>query len=254
MESMLVIATLGSLTLGTVMSVIAWRLLRHDSERRAARVEALRTLAGVAEIHPEEPDYQYAAAPLEAAATMFGAPERIPARRWTTRLAVGMAIVACAAVPYALYSLGVFGAIASASPAGTALPIELLSLRHTADDLGAFTVTGLVQNPSGGRRTSDIVAVVYLFDEAGRFVATGRAALDVGSLQPGDEATFVVTIPKAAGVGKYRVGFRLADGGVVAHVDRRGQPPVETTEDAMDPDRGRPVTSPALPPGRREGE
>lgn len=253
MESLLVIATLAALTLGTVMSVIAWRLLRHNSDRRAARVEALQAMAGVADVHPAEPDYQYAE-PAKTGATLFSAPERIPARRWPARLAVAMGIAACAALPYALYSLGVFGAIANASPAGSALPIELLSLRHTADGLGAFTVTGLVQNPAGGRKTDDIVAVVYLFDDAGRFVATGRAKLDVTSLQPGDEATFVVTIPKAAGVGKYRVGFRLADGGVVAHVDRRGQPPVETTEDAIDIERGRPVANPALPPGRREGE
>lgn len=253
MESLLVIATLASLTLGTVMSAIAWRLLRHNSERRAARVEALQAMAGVADTHPDGPDYQYAD-PVAAGATLFSAPERIPARRWTHRLAVVMAIAACAALPYALYSLGVFGAIANAAPAGTALPLELLSLRHTADGLGVFSVTGLVQNPAGGRTTKDIVAVVYLFDDTGRFVATGRAALDVASLQPGDEATFVVSIPKAAGVGKYRVGFRLADGGVVAHVDRRGQPPVETTEDAIDTERGRPVASPPLPPGRSEGE
>ncbi len=241
MESLLVIATLSALTLGTVMSVIAWRLLRHNSDRRAARIEALQEMAGVAD-------------PVEANGIMFSAPERMPARRWPARLGVAAAVAACAALPFALYSLGVFGAIANASPAGTALPMELLSLRHTADDLGVFTVTGLVQNPAGGRKTNDIVAVVYLFDDAGRIVATGRAALDVTSLQPGDEATFVVTIPKATGVGKYRVGFRLADGGVVAHVDRRGQPPVETTEDAIDTERGSPVASPVLPAGRKEGE
>jgi hypothetical protein len=171
-------------------------------------------------------------------------------------MAVALGIAACAAIPYALYQMGVFNAIATAAPAGEAQPIELLSLRHMVDDQGSFTVTGLVQNPKGGRKTNGLVAVVYLFDDAGRFMATGRSAVDVPMLQGGEEATFTVTIPKTTGVGKYRVGFRLTEGGVVSHVDRRGQPPTGTTEDAIGVGRGRTAVSPSpvLQPRRSEGE
>jgi len=255
MDSMLVMATFISLLLGTIMSAIAWRLLRQSADRRAARVEALQAAASD-ESAPETPtpvlDLQYAAPPA-VDARFFATPERMPASRWQARMAVVLAIVACAAVPYALYQLGVFSAIATAAPAGRAQPIELLSLRHTVDDTGSFTVTGLVQNPQGGRKTSAIVAVVYLFDDAGRFMATGRAGLDVPSLEAGEEGTFTVTIPKTAGVGRYRVGFRLADGGVVAHLDRRGQAPGETTEDAVGGGPGR-SPAPMLAPRRSEGE
>lgn len=285
MDSLLVIATLLSLGLGTAMTVIAWRLLRQNADRRAARIEALESLAGEPAATPPSAvlksgpsaslrpgpaadDFEYTpAAPvaslklgtLESHETheihdMFEAPEGMPERRWLPRLALAAVIIAIAALPYFLYSFGVFGAIASAAPAN-AQPIELLSLRHNVDDTGAFSVTGLVHNPQNGRKTSDIVAVVYLFDDAGRFVAAGRGTLDIGTLQPGEDATFVVSIPKAPGVSRYRVGFRLSDGGVVAHVDCRGQQPSDTTEDSVGaPPSGRAIAKPFLPPGRSEGE
>jgi hypothetical protein len=275
MDSLLLMATLVSLLLGTVMAVIAWRLLRQNAERRAARVEALQALAienveagssAFADASADSPepwrrrldpvdytDLQYSDEPA-AGARLFTLPEGMPESRWQSRLALALALAACAAVPYALYNMGVFSAIASAAPVGQALPLELVSLRHTVDDHGGFMVTGLVQNPAGGRKTSGLVAVVYLFDDAGRFMATGRAAVDVPSLQAGEEATFAVTIPKTAGVGKYRVGFRLAEGGVVSHVDRRGQTPIGTTEDAVGGGRGRTALSPLSQPRRSEGE
>ena len=271
MDSLLLMATLVSLLLGTVMAVIAWRILRQNAARRAARVEALQSLAdeymeagsldpaiprGLKtpdSISPMEVDLQYSDEPA-AGARLFTLPEGMPESRWQARLALALVLAACASVPYALYQMGVFSAIASAAPVGQALPLELVSLRHTVDDHGGFTVTGLVQNPAGGRKTSGLVAVVYLFDDAGRFMATGRAAVDAPTLQAGEEAAFTVTIPKTAGVGKYRVGFRLTEGGVVSHVDRRGQTPIGTTEDAVGGGRGRTALSPLMQPRRSEGE
>jgi hypothetical protein len=269
MDSLLLIATMVSLLLGTIMAGVAWRLLRQNAERRAARVEALQVLTMEAgSLDPAIPrglktpgsmvlgpdiDIQYSDEPA-AGAHLFTLPEGMPESRWQSRLALALALAACLAVPYALYNMGVFSAIASAAPAGQALPLELMSLRHTVDDHGSFTVTGLVQNPAAGRKTSGLVAVVYLFDDAGRFMATGRAAVDVPALQAGEEATFTVTIPKTAGVVRYRVGFRLAEGGVVSHVDRRGQTPIGTTEDAVGGGRGRTAISPGFLPKRSEGE
>ena len=109
---------------------------------------------------------------------------------------------------------------ASVDPS-TAPPLELLSLRHSSDPTGAFTVTGLVENPVKGSSFTNVVAVVYLFDEDGQYFAGGRARIDASVFRPGDQSGFVVTIPGAGLVSRYRVGFRLEDGGVVAHVDGR---------------------------------
>ncbi len=253
MDMLLLVATLVSLTFGTAMSAIAWRLSRQNAERRAARIEVLQAMSGGRAPESVEPDYQYADPATTGRADLFATPDRAPAGHWRARLAIVVSLAGGAAIAYGLYSQGVFGGTATAAPAGDARPIELLSLRHTTDELGSFTVTGLVQNPVGGRKTTDIIAVVYLFDEGARLVATGRAALDIATLQPGDEAAFMVSIPKAAAVVKYRVGFRHADGGVVPHVDRRGQPPADTTEDAVGHAPGRPPVTAPLAGRRSEG-
>jgi hypothetical protein len=83
---------------------------------------------------------------------------------------------------------------------------------------------------------------VFLFDRDGNYFATGTAPLDFGVLHPGEESPFVVRVPAPGRVSRYRVGFRLEDGGAVAHVDRRGQLPDGTTGDSIDaPSAPRPV-------------
>jgi hypothetical protein len=65
-----------------------------------------------------------------------------------------------------------------------------------------------------------ITAVVFAFDRAGAFMASGRAALDVNALGPGDQSPFIVNIPNVLDVARYRVTFRSSSG-VVRHIDRR---------------------------------
>jgi hypothetical protein len=74
---------------------------------------------------------------------------------------------------------------------------------------------------------------VYLFDENNHYFAEGHSSIDAATFHPGDESPFSVTIPNAATVRRYRVGFRRGDGLVVAHVDRRGQLPTGMTGDAI---------------------
>jgi hypothetical protein len=107
-------------------------------------------------------------------------------------------------------------AVASATPA----PLELLSLRHTAET-GRLVITGLVQNPRSGAPLSRIVATAFLFAADGTFLASGRAPLDFSTLGGGDESPFVVNVPVTSPVARYRIGFRSEDGQVIAHVDRR---------------------------------
>jgi len=146
-------------------------------------------------------------------------------------LGVGSAFAVRSAQPIAEF---VGGILEPRPNLAAAEPLELLSLRHATAPSGAFTVTGLVQNPAEGLSLDNIVAVVYLFDEKGQYFASGRAQLDLPAFRPGDESPFVVTIPEASGVSRYRVGFRLHDGGVVGHIDRRGQLPHNTTGDALE--------------------
>jgi hypothetical protein len=112
-------------------------------------------------------------------------------------------------------------------------PLELLSLKQGSDPTGTFTVTGLVQNPVEGASLTNIVAVVYLFDAEGRYFASGRATIERSSFRPGEESPFVVEVPRAGLVSRYRVGFRFEDGGVVAHVDHRGELPRGTSGGAV---------------------
>lgn len=129
-----------------------------------------------------------------------------------------------------------------------AVPLELLSLRNGTDS-GEFTVTGLVQNPSGAPVLKNVVAVVYLFDQDGKYFASGKAALESASLQPGEESPFVVKIP-ATGVSRYRVGFRTTDGTVISHVDHRGDTPSGAT--GVDVGQGQPSAL-SVPATRPEG-
>ncbi len=174
---------------------------------------------------------------------MFGATVEVepgaPSRRWVALGVVGLLMAAAVSSVYALYRPAIAAESGTSNDSPVARnpgphPLELLSLRHTADSNGAFTVTGLVQNPSDGQTARKIVAVVYLFDRDGNYFAGGKAGLDFNVLQPGDESPFVVHIAGAGRVSRYRVGFRSEEGGIVAHVDRRGQPPGGMTGDAID--------------------
>jgi hypothetical protein len=114
---------------------------------------------------------------------------------------------------------------AAASPATTSgQALELVSLRH--ERRGAkLNVVGLVRNPAGGRSLDKLTAVVFLFDRQGGFLSSARASVDYLTLVPGDETPFVIAMDAPASVARYRVSFRN-DGGVVPHIDRRGQEPI----------------------------
>jgi hypothetical protein len=196
-----------------------------------------------------------------ATSAMFDAvpPKQMPIGRWLALAAAGLVIVIGAGTVYALNTGTWLSSFTSAGDrdemvaSSTKQPLELLSLKHHTDETGAFVVTGLVQNPVEGGALRGVVAMVYLFDQQGRYFASGRARLDAGTLGAGEESPFVVKIPRAGTVGRYRVGFRLDDGGVVAHVDRRGQIPAGTSGDTIDDEPGPSVVTPAATPRRREG-
>jgi hypothetical protein len=252
MELMLVVTSFVSLVLAVVMSVVAWKLLRHGRLRTSARVETLERMA-LADIPADADPLLPTAVPEETDPiddpwdltfrgpdVTFGATvaHHSKSRRglafalvvMVVFLGVGSAYAIRSAQPISEFVGGIF---ATRPNLAAAEPLELLSLRHATTPSGVFTVTGLVHNPAEGLSLDNIVAVVYLFDGNGQYFASGRAHLDLPTFQPGDESPFVVTIPQATGVSRYRVGFRLYEGGVVGHVDRRGRLPVNTTGETL---------------------
>lgn len=281
METVLVVVTVVSLLIAAAMAIVAWRLLRSHQMRTAARAEALAALARSDETTPDAPaaagpapswdaalhqsrvNASTSEAPVDTVSSQMFSGGQAPvfqSRRWLALAAAALAIALSVGTIYALSSRPAGGKIMSLfSPGerrpasgGSQDPLELLSLRHTSDTTGGFTITGLVHNPAGGPTLRKVVAVVYLFDQEGRYFASGRTPLDLTALQPGDESPFMIKVTGVAGVSRYRVGFRLEDGGVVAHVDRRGQAPGGTTGDAIDSDRDRSI-APIAAPRRSEG-
>jgi hypothetical protein len=109
---------------------------------------------------------------------------------------------------------------APSSAAAQAVPLELLSLSHTQQPSG-LTISGTVYNPRGATPVSQVFAAAVLFGPEGNFLTSAHAPLDFTTLRPGEESPFVIAVPVAAAVARYRVGFRGADGAVIAHVDRR---------------------------------
>ncbi len=160
-----------------------------------------------------------------AVADIFAEPTR--SSPWGRRFAVIGLLAALGSGLFALLPSGDSREPARATSTTTqrvapapAVPLELISLRHTHDGV-TLTITGLVQNPGTGAPLTRITVTAAALAPDGSLVASGNAPLDYTSLGPGDESPFVVTVPVRGAVARYRVGFRSEDGSVVAHVDRR---------------------------------
>jgi hypothetical protein len=206
----LLVISITAVVAAIAATAYAWRIARTERLRSDARVAAL---AAAIDGTSEEAD----------TTPMF---ERAPRSglqgRPLLKLGVGFAMAVLVIVLIAMSgdrhstSADETQPVASGQPAAPAL--ELLSMRHTRSGDG-LTVTGLVRN-RGAADAASIVAVVFVFDREGGFVASGRAPLEFGSVALGDESPFKVTIPDVKDVGRYRVSFRTPVG-IVPHVDRR---------------------------------
>jgi hypothetical protein len=200
----------------------AWHLRDADRRRSDARVAALSSAidAGEQASYPSartrrEPVIVNSLFAGEHSAAAGGAP--------VIKLAVGVAMGIALLVVIAMSNRGVASEKGREGPgpaaARAAAPLELISMRHERPG-ETLKVSGLVRNPRNGQAMARVSAVVFAFDRAGAFVASGRAGLDFTKLEPGEESPFVVTVPGVDDIGRYRVSFRT-DAGVVRHVDRR---------------------------------
>lgn len=224
-DTLLVVVMVAALALGVSLLLFAGRLLRHG---RGAGAQAAGHSAPEAspawdgyDVGDDLDDLTYQAPSLYGAVAAGPVPVRV---RWTTLVLLVLAFMAAGAgAVYGLYGRDVRIAWPPPAFAAAGEPLELLSLAHRRDADGSFVVTGVVQNPAAGRAAPNLVAVAYLFDADGQYVASGRAALDSPALAPGSQSTFSVRLPGMGAVSRYRLGFRLRDGGVVNHVDRRAE-------------------------------
>jgi hypothetical protein len=217
MDPLLVALAVVSLLSALGFGGFAAHLLREERRRSAARVAALASAI----------DTTSSAAPTAGVHDLFSPPPSAAAHGSPLiKIAVGVAMALVLIVVVASANRGsdgteraaANGSTGSAST-GTVAPLELISMRHTREG-DTLTVSGLVRNPRAGRETTRVTAVVLTFSRAGAYINSGRAALDFTTLQPGDESPFIVSIPAASDVGRYRVSFRT-EAGVIRHVDRR---------------------------------
>ena len=227
---LLLFVTLSSTLLAAVMSLVAWRTAGGERRRSEARVAAL-----AADIHADDAiPLRGAAVDLElrpgrvdpAGPALFAPAQSSAGARWPTVLAAGVFVVATIGALVIVLSGG-SGVTTHASnqapavvaPPPAALPLELVALGHERDG-DRLIVRGVVRNPASGAAVDRLTAVVFLFTRDGGFLSSGRVAVEASALRPGTEATFVVTVPGAAAVDRYRVSFRTDDR-IVPHVDRR---------------------------------
>ena len=160
-----------------------------------------------------------------ARATLFeSASTDSPSNRWLVPVIGAMIVVLALTTIYFVSGQPEAPVQAARAGAGaTNVPLELVALAQARKG-DILTVSGTVRNPPTAIERRQLAAVVFVFDRNGSFVASGRAPLDYQALAPGDESPFVITVPGAAAVSRYRVSFREADD-VLPHVDRR-EPPV----------------------------
>jgi hypothetical protein len=263
MDIILLGITIVSLVVAFVMSVAAWRLMRDEKTRSAARVAALSVAAGDDQPKGLSPQVTNGVSQQTTKAP-WSAPriDPAPTASFASELPLNQARVepVRVAAPSVSHASGFLGASAverdngdrqkslafaavllfvvvsgglawmMSGPRGTSAvavgpnsPLELVSLSHARQN-EKLAVSGLVRNPTAGVPIEHLSAVVFLFDRVGTFVTSSRANVDFLKLGAGDESPFVVSLDAPPTVARYRVSFRT-DEGIVPHIDRRGASP-----------------------------
>lgn len=227
MTWVLILVTLAALAAAGVLAAVVWQMRREAQQRTDARIAALE-----ADIEGGRPaaialDWAVGHRGDDAGANAGHAGEIFRTSRNDAGHGrhLGPAVAAAALVLASLVG-GLLlvgpGTRSSASTRTPEAPLELLSLRHERKG-EQLTVTGFARNPVHGAPVERLTAVVFFFDAAGEFLASGRAALDFTRLEPGDESPFTVSAAVPESVRRYRVSFRRETGGAAPHVDRRGR-------------------------------
>jgi hypothetical protein len=227
----MIIVTMLSLGVAAVSGVMAWRVLRADRLRSAARVLSLESAIDGEEIvyrtvdDDAVDDFAWETPALTLAPQ---APNRLfadnsvehPSSRHRTLLTAAACLVAGVVV---IVLMAMFADRSDRSTPAADVPakqtLELMSMTHTRQS-GALIVSGLVHNASP-TETAPLTTIVTALDREGQVVARGSASLS--ALAPGKTLPFSVRIDYPGPLGRYRVSFR-SSAGVLPHIDRRGPP------------------------------
>jgi len=207
MNVVLLVVTGLSLLVAGFMSTIAWRMSRDERRRSDVRVAELSSeIYGDREHEP-------------ATARLFDKRPAASSFRSVAAAATGACVVA------AIAGLGVTAAraprrtTAAAPTRAPDAPLELVALEH--ERVGeVLIVRGIVRNPPESVDRIGLSAVVMLVGHDGGLLSSGRAGVPAMKLAPGGSAPFVVTVPEAADVDRFRLSFRT-DARIEPHVDRR---------------------------------
>lgn len=199
-----------------------------------ALVAPVAPVAPVALDAPYAPDAPFAPYAPVTSPSFFGTHEESPVVDEQPRVPRAILVPAVGVLVVALIGglgIGVVwtrnhlpGSTQAAAQESTGAPLELVALKQERVGDGLH-ISGVVRNPQDGRVMKGLAAVAFLFDHDGNYLSSDRAPLDYVQLLPGEESPFSIAVPSAAGVSRYRVTFRT-DAGIVAHVDRRSDPPV----------------------------
>jgi len=219
MITLSVLVSLVSVALAIGMGLVLAHVVRAERRRSDARVAALSQMA-IDDFMPEpEPASDAPVMTDDAVDGLFKDPAADSP--WRARIAIAGALALVATVVLGIASLRSTASRTAGHQAETvSTPLQLLELGHTQSGAG-LTVAGRVQNPRGGQPVSDLTVTVFLFDQNGSFMTSGRTSLEVPTLGAGTASAFSVTIPVNGSVARYRVSFRDSSGHPVTHIDRR---------------------------------
>ncbi len=231
MDTLLLTITLISVTGAIGAGLYTWRVIRHDRQRSEARIAAL--AAAISDGDPGEE--AVVELPIRAAQAPPMPDDRFALERPLARGSRGLAVAlaGAAVVTVIIGSIVITSSPRDSSgarsadravadtpaPNATALPLELIALGHERE-LDRLTIRGVIRSSSTTAGIGQLTAVVMLFNRDGAFIASGRAAVHDSDAAPGAERRFIVSVPAAAEVGRYRVSF-TNDDRIVPHVDKR---------------------------------
>lgn len=217
----LIAGALIALAVSATLAYFMWRTLQHERRWSAERIALL--AADIRNTDESSDDFSLPA-PQPMPVDEFLDTTRSKPKNW-----VGAAAFAAGALVLAMLLLlrDENRSTASLAPAARPsvpeskfpAPLELLALSSEQQD-DRLTIQGVLRNPAQGASISQVTAVVLIFNQQGGFLTSARAPVSSEGLVPGAESRFVVNVPGASNVGRYRVSFRTDDH-VVPHVDKR---------------------------------